>query len=116
MLSPEQIEWHEKVRNALNAEVRNPNFILRIDVEPGAADDEPQVELDELPREVNRWLADLDPDDFPDPAPERAWRYDDVLIEVGVGAKYEGSREWRGEIVLNPFPAFAYFPGELGAG
>ena len=40
VLSPEQIEWHEKVRNTLNAEVRNPNFVLSIDVQPNSADDE----------------------------------------------------------------------------
>jgi hypothetical protein len=107
-LSPQELEWHERVRDALNSKIENPNFFVWIDVtaEPGAVLDE-----EELRGDVEEWLGGLDADGVIEVRSSPVHEYSTGGLSVVLRAlpKKPEARGRSTLIVGNPVPAFAYW-------
>jgi hypothetical protein len=105
-LSHQELEWHERVRDALNGYIKNPNFFLWINVaaDPGAA-----LDVDDFRDAVERFLGGLDPDEAHEPGEGPAFEYESRGLRVVAHAlaKKAGAREPHQQIVGNPVPATA---------
>jgi hypothetical protein len=115
MPAPREVEWHERVRAALDFKIENPNFFLWIGVTAA-----PDARLDEpaLQRDVEAWLGRLDPDRvFHDrDEPEHTWDASGLLVRLTAIPKKAEARAVGGPVVGNPAPPDAYRSGVVRAG
>jgi hypothetical protein len=109
-ISPQELEWHEAVRDTLDSRISNPNFFLWIDVEaePGAS-----LDKDTLREDIEEWLGELDPDAAiaEQTQPRHRLRVGGMDIQLTALPKKPEARGTSQRIVGNPVPAFAYFVG-----
>ncbi len=112
-MNPEELKWHEAVRDALNSNCRDPNFFVWINVDPETTDAEVEdVPLDDLARRVDEWLGTLDPDENPADGPrQETFDVSGLAVRVSALAKKASARGRSAPIVGNPVPAFAYWTG-----
>lgn len=97
----QDLEWHERVRRALDFRVKNPDFLLWIVV-----DAEPEVTLDEeaLLQDVETWLGRLDADHVfrQRDEPEHTWNVSALVVRFTAVPKRPEARGIRIPIVGNP--------------
>jgi hypothetical protein len=112
---PPEVQWHERVRAALDFKIENPNFLLGIVVEP-----DPSASLDEdaLRRDVEAWLDGLDADHVFETRDEPAHTWDAWGLAVRFTAfpKKPEARGTSGPIIENPTPPAAYWSGVMMGG
>jgi hypothetical protein len=112
--APHELEWHERVRRALDFNIDNPDFFLWIgvEVEPGASLDE-----DALRQDVNDWLGKLDADRVfqTRDEPEHTWEKSGLVVRFTAIPKTPEARGTGVPIVGNPVPSAAYWSGFVRA-
>jgi hypothetical protein len=102
---------HHQLRDALNSELRNPNFFVWIDVRP-LGDRDAFDDLGRIVKDTEQWLGSLDPDEdaTSEHLPER-WERDaaaDVKLRA-IPKKPEKRSHRADQIVGNPEPILAGF-------
>lgn len=110
MVATQELQWHERVRRALDFRIDNPGFFLWIVVEakPGAGLDEQA-----LRRDVEDWLGELDADQvFQERGePEHTWEEGGLVVRFTAVPKKPEARGTRVPIVGNPVSRAAYWSG-----
>jgi hypothetical protein len=113
--APQELEWHERVRRALDFQLDNPDFFLWIVVEadPGASLDEHALRQD-----VERWLGKLEADQVfrQRDEPEHAWEAGGLLVRFTAIPKKPEARGTGVPIVGNPVSPAAYWSGVVRSG
>jgi len=109
-----QVDWHERVRATLDSQIENPNFLVWIIVQ---AEPDASLAEDELRRDVEGWLGQLDADQvFRDrDEPEHTWQTDGLVIRMTAIPKKPRVRQVGVPIVGNPVSGFAYQSGVVSA-
>jgi len=108
--APQEFQWHERVRRALDFKIENPDFFVWIVVEanPGAGLDEQA-----LRRNVEDWLGKLDADRvFQERGePEHTWEAGGLVVRFTAIPKKPEARGTGVPIVGNPVSRAAYWSG-----
>jgi hypothetical protein len=111
---PKAVEWHERVRRALDFKIDNPDFFVWIVLEasPGASLDEHALRQD-----VEDWLDRLDADQvFQERGePEHTWEAGGLLVRFTAIPKRPEARGTGVPIVGNPVSPAAYWSGRVRA-
>jgi hypothetical protein len=113
--APQDVDWHERVRGALDFKIDNPDFFLWIVVEA-----EPGASLDEhtLREDLERWLGQLDADEVfrKRDEPEHTWHAAGLTVRFTAIPKKPEARGLGVPIVGNPIPPAAYWSGVVRSG
>jgi hypothetical protein len=105
-LHPDEPDLHHELRDALNADLSNPNFFVWINVTPSGSQ-EAFRDLRGIVRGIELWLESLNPDDVSVAESVPELEFVDPAAEVRVRAvpkKAEARAGRAAQIVGNPEP------------
>lgn len=111
----QQLEWHERVRRALDFKVDQPDFVVWIVVE---ADGGASLDEDALRQDVEGWLGRLDADRVFEERdePVHTWEAGGLLVRFTAVPKKPEARGTGVPIVGNPLSPAAYGSGFVRSG